>query len=83
MPTPEFEFNYLGDVITILLEQRSGSRYRRCRARIGAGRLVRSAVGRLLSHGLRWCFPARWSFPGPLPDNPGGFVCFTNFGSMI
>jgi hypothetical protein len=28
-------------------------------------------------------FPARWSFPGPVPDNPGGFVCFTNFGSMI
>jgi hypothetical protein len=35
---------------------RSGSRYRRCRARIGAGRLVRSAVGRLLSRGLRWCW---------------------------
>jgi len=35
---------------------RSGSRYRWCRARICAGRLVRSAVGRLLSRGLRWCW---------------------------
>ena len=35
---------------------RSGSHYRWCRARIGAGRLVRSAVGRLLSRGLRWCW---------------------------
>jgi hypothetical protein len=35
---------------------RSGSRYRWCRARIGAGRLVRSAMGRLLSRGLRWCW---------------------------
>ena len=32
------------------------SRYRWCRARIGAGRLVRSAMGRLLSRGLRWCW---------------------------
>jgi hypothetical protein len=37
------------------VSDRDCSRYRWCRARIGAGRLVRSAVGRLLSRGLRWC----------------------------
>jgi hypothetical protein len=35
---------------------RSGSRYRWCRARIGAGRLVRSIMGRLPSRGLKWCW---------------------------
>jgi hypothetical protein len=39
-----------------LVSDRDCSRYRWCRARIGAGRLVRSAMGRLLGRGLGWCW---------------------------
>jgi hypothetical protein len=38
------------------VSDRDCSRYRWCRARIGAGRLVRSAMGRLLGRGLGWCW---------------------------
>jgi hypothetical protein len=38
------------------VSDRDCSRYQWCRARIGAGRLVRSAVGRLIGRGLRWCW---------------------------
>ena len=38
------------------VSDRDCSRYQWCRARIGAGCLVRNTMGRLLGRGLKWCW---------------------------